>query len=132
MTANAFVHRGPAFVHPRLVLLGNEAERGVPEGDQGSTIDFTQPVLDVGDEWERGEQWTCEFKQCGPHDGLDVGPKVPVAVAHVAVPPSTGPRLDLHVERLAVRSLVAGPQLLEQRGKGDIQGRLDMDLLVNR
>src|SRR5260370_15079613 len=54
-----------------------------------------------------------------------------IAVAQVAVPPSTGPRFDLHVERLAVRCLVAGPQLLEQRGKGYIQGRLDMNFLIN-
>ena len=59
------MHRGPAFVHPSLVLVGNEAERGVPEGDQGSTIDFTQPILHVGDEGERGEQGTSELKQRG-------------------------------------------------------------------
>jgi hypothetical protein len=71
--ANAFVYRGPASVHPGLLILGDEAERGVPEGDQGSAVGFTQPVLHVGNERERGEQWTGEFKQRGPLDGLDVG-----------------------------------------------------------
>jgi len=48
---------------------------------------------------------------------------MPIAVAQVAVPAvHLGPRFDLHVERFAVRCLVAGPQLLEQRGKGCIQG----------
>ena len=104
----------------------------MPEGDQGSAIHFTQPILHVGNERKRGEQRTSEFQQRGPLDGLDIGPEMPVAVAQVAVPPSTGPRFDLHVERFAVRRLVAGPQLLEQRGKGCIQRRLDVDFLVNR
>src|SRR5580704_10672078 len=129
--ANPFVHRGPAFVHPCLVLFRKEAERGVPECDQGSTINFTQPILHVGDYGKRSEQWACEFKQSGPLDGLDIGPEMPIAVAQVAVPPSTRPRFDLHVERFAIRCLVAGSQLLKQRGKGYIQGRLDMDLLID-
>src|ERR1700720_377617 len=54
LLANAVVHGGPAFVHPCLVLFGNEAQRGVAESDQGSTLYFTEPILHVRDEGERG------------------------------------------------------------------------------
>lgn len=85
MTANAVVHRGPALAHPCLVFVGKEAERSVPEDDQGPTIHFTQPVLDIGDERKRGEQLTNEFKQRWPHGGFHVGLEMPIAFAHVAV-----------------------------------------------
>src|SRR5882724_1226880 len=87
--ANAFVHRGPALVHPCLVLLRDESKRGVVEDDQGSTIDFFQPVLDVGKERVGGSHRSYEFQQRGPLDGLDVGPEVAIAVAEVAVPPAS-------------------------------------------
>src|SRR5271170_894947 len=61
-----------------------------------------------------------------------MGPEMSVAVAQVAVPAAAGPGFDLHAERLAVGGFVAGPELLEQRGKGYIQRRLYMNLLVNR
>ena len=132
MLANAFVHRGPAFVHPRFVFLGNEAERGVLEHDQCSTIDFTQPILHVANEREKSEQRASKLQQRGPLDGLDVGPEVPIAVAQVTIPPATGPCFDLHAERFSVRCFVAGPELLEQRGEGYIQRSLYVDFLIDR
>ena len=40
LLADARVHRGPALVHARFVIVGNEAQRRMPERDQGSTIDL--------------------------------------------------------------------------------------------
>src|SRR6478609_2189655 len=57
---------------------------------------------------------------------------MPIVVAQVSIPSAARPRFDLHVERFAVRCLVAGAQLLEKCGKGYIQRRLDVDFLVDR
>src|SRR6266702_4742849 len=130
--ANPLVHRRPALIHTRLVLLGNESERSVLEGNQRSAIDFAQPVLHVRHERERRKQRPNKLQQRGPHNRLHVGPEMPIAIAHVAIPASAGPRFDLYIQRFAVWRLVARPKLFEQRGKGDIQRRLDVDFLVDR
>src|SRR5690348_6156700 len=49
-----------------------------------------------------------------------------LVVAQVAEPATAGPRLELHRHRLAVRHLPLGADLIENGGKDNLDGRVDL------
>src|ERR1700687_6439320 len=80
------VHMPPALPYPFSVLILNQAKRRVMKFDQRAAIYFAQSVLHIGDDRVGHEQWSRDFEQRRPLDGLLVSPEVSVSVAQVAVP----------------------------------------------
>ena len=121
----------PALHDALPVFLGDEAEGFVMKFDQRSAGFLAEAVLHVRDNRVGHEQWPGKFEQRRALDGLHVGPEMPIAVAQVAIPPATGPWLDLHGHGVPFRVGAPGADLLEQRGEGDIQGRAHVHFLRN-
>ena len=60
--------------HAAPVIVLNESERRMTEGDRCRAIRLGQAVLDIRDEGIRRKQRACNFKQRGPLDGLHMTP----------------------------------------------------------
>src|SRR5687767_6470781 len=79
----------------------------------------------------RHEQRPGDLEQRGPLDALDVSPEVTVVAAKVAEPPASGPGLECHRQRLAVRGFIQPAHLREQGGKRRVERRADVNLLLD-
>src|SRR5258708_4428453 len=99
LLAHPLVDVAPAGRHSFSVILLDQSERRVLELDQCSTVGLNQAVLHIRDDRIGHEQWPVDFKQCRALDGLYVSPEMTVPIAQIAVPPSPGPRLNLHGHR---------------------------------
>src|ERR1035441_10289085 len=129
--AHARVHVGPALSHALFVIVRNKSECHVVELDQRSPIFFAQPVLQIRNHRIRHEQRSGDFDKRRPLDGLHVSPEMAVAITQVAVPPSAGPRLDLHRHSLALRCVILRSKLFQQRRERHLQRRPHVNFLRN-
>src|SRR4030095_7573893 len=95
----------------------------------GDAVFFAETVLDVVGDRVGHHQRAGEFEKRWLLDGLNVSPEVAVAVAQVAIPAASGPRLENHRKRIAVGLFVVGAELFDQRGESGFERSFDADLL---
>ena len=86
-------------------------------------------LMDIRDRRVRHEEWPPDLEQGGPPDGLHVSPEMPVAIAEVAEPSSSGPWLDLHRHLDAFGVFGLRPELFEQCGEGLLERRAHVSFL---
>ena len=113
LLSNSIEQRHPAVIHPLSILIGQEAESRVSEHDQGSAIDFFQPILNVRHHGSRDHEWAGDFEEGRPLDRLDDTPEVTVVVAEVAEPSAARTSFEFHRKCLSIRRFVAGTHLVQ-------------------
>jgi hypothetical protein len=116
--AYAVEQAAPTFADALAVMILKNAETGVMERDQGATVFFAEAILDIGNERGGSEQRPGDFEERRALDGLDISPKVAVAIAEVAKPAAAGPRFEDHGHGLAFAVLILRAHFFEKGGEG--------------